>query len=70
MRRVDWRKRNASSITAENCGACGREFTSADLTPVKLGNLNWNLKLCKTCLNSDTADAYRDVVNILGGLKK
>lgn len=46
--------------TADNCGACGKEFPAWELTPIKLGSTAIsNIKICKDCL--DKSDAYQDL---------
>ena len=59
------RTSNSHYSFATNCEACGEEHISTDLKQVKLGS--WDLKLCKTCRDSDTFNDYRDVVKMLLG---
>jgi len=45
---------------ADNCGACGQEFSAVELSKVKLASIGWELKLCSNCLGQDTLSNYRD----------
>lgn len=52
---------------ADNCGACGKEFPTWELTPIKLGSTSIsNIKICKSCLdNSDAHADLRDAAEIM-----
>lgn len=38
-------------IIADNCGACGGEFSSNELTKISLGSYFCDLHICNSCLN-------------------
>lgn len=50
---------------ADNCGACGREYSSADLRPVKLAGFP-NLKICAICSNLMTViENYAEAAELI-----
>lgn len=56
-------RRRKKKAFADNCGACGNEHMSTELTKVVLRN--WDLKLCKSCLDNDTLTDYQSAVGMI-----
>lgn len=54
-------------IYADNCGACGKEFLSTDLIPVKIGSqILSRIKVCQACLgHCDPIQDYIEAAEIL-----
>lgn len=52
---------------ADNCGACGREYFSTELTPIKLGDYSLSrIKICASCLSyADVAEDYKSAAEII-----
>ncbi len=54
-------------IVSDNCGSCGLEYLSTELTSVKLGGTIFdNIKICAACQNlENTEKDYFDAVNLI-----
>ena len=54
-------------MVAVTCECCGKEFSTWELTPIKLGATSLsNVKICKVCLNnSDAHQDLRDAAEIM-----
>lgn len=54
-------------IFADNCQACGQEFLSIQLIPIKLGSISLpRIKICMGCLvQNDIQKDYKFAANIL-----
>lgn len=61
MRRANRRKVLARAT--DNCGACGEEVSSVELSSVKIAT--WTVKVCSDCSKKDPADDYREAADIL-----
>lgn len=59
-------------VYADNCQACGVEYLSTDLTPVKLGYTHMmRIKICKKCMSvSDPAEDLVEAASIILSLGK
>lgn len=57
----------AEAIYADNCGVCGEEFLSSELTAVKLGGKTLSrVKVCLGCLvQTDVIQDYKDAAEII-----
>lgn len=56
------------AVYADNCGACGKEFTSIELVPVKLGSFAFSrIKICVGCLVEapEICKDYEDAVELI-----
>lgn len=55
-------------VYADNCGACGEEYLSIELVPVKLGTLFLSrVKTCVGCLveSPDIYQEYKEAVDLI-----
>lgn len=55
------------AVYADNCGACGTEYLSYELIPIKIGSYSLNVKVCLNCLteDSDTYQQYKSAAEII-----
>jgi hypothetical protein len=52
------------AVFPDNCGACGEEYLSSELTPIKLGNISvTRIKICIGCM-ADNKDVVQDLVDV------
>lgn len=59
-------------IYADNCGACGNEFFSSELIPIKLGSYDLGVKICIECLSEDPDihQQYKEAADLIAKLSK
>ncbi|HVI42760.1 MAG TPA: hypothetical protein VM577_19305 [Anaerovoracaceae bacterium] len=51
---------------ADNCGACGGEVLSTELTPVKLGGISSEIRICVSCLTyANIIEEYKSAAELI-----
>lgn len=54
-----------SNTKAINCGACGGEFMSDELSTVKLSGFQSVLRVCDSCKSKEPQEHYKTAASIL-----
>lgn len=52
---------------ADNCGACGKEYLSTELTPIKFGSYSLSrIRICVSCLTyANIAEDYKNAAELI-----